>query len=123
MLPQESVAGFMSKRKDMPATESVLLQRRAEARAALRKCPDSETAHVLRRALRRIKSALFSLRHRADPGRKEHAYRMRRHAKLRTHLERLAPLPDDQLVNQTRTAGYMKRLLAAKLLRYAPGAK
>jgi hypothetical protein len=54
-----------------------------------------------------------------DPGRKEKAYRRRRIARLKAHLERLAALPDHQFVNQTRTAGYAKHVIAKKLRRYA----
>ena len=107
----------------MSTTEDALLKRRAEVHALLQAPCDPAATNALRKELRKIKTSLFSLRHRDDPGRKQRAYRMRRLRKLRACLECLAPLPNDQLVNQTRTAGHMKRVIAAKLNRYAPTPK
>lgn len=91
-----------------------LLECRAKARAELQKCDDAR-ATALRQELRRIKARLFYLRHRGDPVWKRRAYCTRRLAKLQAYQRRLSAFPDDQFVNQTRTAGYMKRVIAEKL--------
>lgn len=94
--------------------------RRAMLRATLRRVGDAASQAGVRRELRQVKSLLFYLRHREDWAWRQRVYRQRRCAQLKAHLESLAALPDAQLVNQRRTAGHMKRVIAAKLERYAP---
>lgn len=102
-----------------------LLQQRMAVRAAIKRCREDgrDMAHgheatcALSKQLRRIKWLLFYLRHRTDTERQRHAYRRRCVSKLETQLARLSSLPDDQFVNQTRTAGHMKHVLSQKLQR------
>jgi hypothetical protein len=112
-----------------------LLRRRADIHAAAQKCkvellcekptvdkPADRHQQVMMltafsKDLRRIKSRLFYLRHRrcAKTEGRQHGYQRRRYLRLRAQLDRLASLPDDQFVNQTRTAGHVKRVLTEKL--------
>ena len=104
-----------------------LLRQRMAVRAAIKRCredgrdvsDDQQATSTLSKELRRIKWLLFYLRHRTDTERQRHAYRRRCISKLETQLARLSSLPDDQFVNQTRTAGHMKHVLSKKLQRYA----